>query len=49
MRSMNIVWTSVTAAALAVASIVAGVLEGHLTVALGLSAVVAAALSFRER
>lgn len=49
MRNLSIVWTAVVAATLAVASIVAGVLEGQITVALGLSALVAAALSFRER
>lgn len=49
MRRFNVVWTAVAAASLAVASVVAGILEGQITLALGFSALVAAALSFRER
>jgi hypothetical protein len=49
MKRFDIAWTAVVAAALAVATIVSGYIEYQMTLALGFAALVAAALSFRER
>jgi hypothetical protein len=49
MRRIQIVWTAVIAAVLSISAVASGVISGDLTLALGLSAIVAALLSSRER